>query len=231
MSIVNMFRKEALRNQYKSSEIGKSLIKQPRIINQSILLLIAVLLFSFFIITILTFSTNKSIKIKVAPENYIPLIYNEVIIINKHHVIDGESVKKNQALLSTSKLSSNSELKSDLIRSPSNGFFFHSKIENNIAKPYEPLGYLLNSSSENELSFWIYSNENTNIKVNDKIKLIVNREVINGIITMIIGRKSHKKEQKIYLKLESNDYAQLSPTADIEILLTQQSEKVINLIK
>jgi hypothetical protein len=93
-----MFRKEALRNQYKSSEIGRSLIKQPSIINQSILLLIALLLFGLFILTTLNFSTNKSIKVKVSPENYTPIIYNEVTIINNHYAIDGANVKKKPSL-------------------------------------------------------------------------------------------------------------------------------------
>ncbi|ATG79117.1 MULTISPECIES: hypothetical protein [Pseudoalteromonas] len=231
MSIVNMFRKEALRNQYKSSDIGKSLIKQPKIINNSIFILIAIFLFSFFIINILTFSTSKNLSVKVSPENYTPIIYNEVIIINKHLATSGESVKKDQKILSISKLNNESELNTDFIRSPIDGFFFHSETENNITKPFEPLGYILNTPLDNELSFWILKNEKTNININDKVKIIANEDILNGIVTMIIGNKSNDKEKKVYLKLETRNYTQLSPSADIKILLTQQSEKVINLIK
>ena len=102
MSIVNMFRKEALRNQYKSSDIGKSLIKQPKIINNSISALIAIFVFSFLVINVLTLSTKRSLDAKVSSEHYTPLIYNEVVVINKHFAIDGESVKKNQQLLTIS---------------------------------------------------------------------------------------------------------------------------------
>lgn len=56
-----MFRKEALRNQYKSSDIGKSLIKQPKIINNSISALIAIFVFSFLVINVLTLSTKRSL--------------------------------------------------------------------------------------------------------------------------------------------------------------------------
>lgn len=231
MSIVNMFRKEALRNQYKSSDIGKSLIKQPKIINNSISALIAIFIFSFLIINLLTFSTKRSLNAKVSPEHYTPLIYNEVVIIKKSHAIHGESVKKNQPLLSISKFDSKSEMKKDIIRSPADGFFFHSFIDKNIIKPFEPLGYLLSPSSENELSFWISSDKNMSIHVKDKITLIVNNDELKGIVTMVIGSNKNNKEQKIHLRLEANNYSKLSPTADIKILLTRQSEKVLNLIK
>jgi hypothetical protein len=226
-----MFRKEALRNQYKSSDIGRSLIKQPHIINNAILILIIVFIVSFFIVNTLTFSTNKNHKITVSSEHYTPLIYSQVVVINKHHTIDGEHVKKSQALISISTLSGVNDLKNDLIRSPSDGFFFHAKIEKNILKPFEPLGYLLTISDGGELSFWLETNKNTHVKVNDRVKLIVNSQVINGVITIVIGNKSNIQEQKIYIKLESANYGLLSPTADIEIMLTQQPKKVINLIK
>ncbi|AQP99737.1 hypothetical protein B0W48_07985 [Pseudoalteromonas aliena] len=231
MSIVNMFRKEALRNQYKSSDIGKSLIKQPKIINNSIAALIAIFVFSFLVINVLTFSTKSSLDAKVSPEHYTPLIYNEVVVINKHFAIDGERVRKNQQLLTISKFDSNSKLEKEVIRSPSDGLFFHSLIEKNIIQPFEPLGYLLSTSSENELSFWISSNENMSINVNDHVTLIVNNDELKGIVTMVVGSNKNNKEQKVHLKLEANNYSKLSPTADIKILLTQQSEKVLNLIK
>lgn len=226
-----MFRKEALRNQYKSSDIGKSLIKQPKIINNSISALIAIFVFSFLVINVLTFSTKRSLDAKVSSEHYTPLIYNEVVVINKHFAIDGESVKKNQQLLTISKFDSNSKLEKEVIRSPSDGLFFHSLIEKNIIKPFEPLGYLLSISSENELSFWISSNENMNINVNDHVTLIVSNDELKGVVTMVIGSNKNNKEQKIHLKLEANNYSKLSPNADIKILLTQQSEKALNLIK
>ncbi|MBB1335165.1 hypothetical protein H5200_13700 [Pseudoalteromonas sp. SG43-7] len=231
MSIVNMFRKEALRNQYKSSDIGKSLIKQPKIINNSISALIAIFVFSFLVINVLTLSTKRSLDAKVSSEHYTPLIYNEVVVINKHFAIDGESVKKNQQLLTISKFDSNSKLEKEVIRSPSDGLFFHSLIEKNIIQPFEPLGYVLSTTSENELSFWISSNKNMSINVKDKITLIVNNDELKGIVTMVIGSNKNNKEQKIHLKLETNNYSKLSPNADIKILLTQQSEKALNLIK
>lgn len=231
MSIINMFRKEALRNQYKSSDIGKSVIKQPTIINNSISALIAIFVFSFLVINFLTLSTKRSLDAKISPEHYTPLIYNEVVVINKHFAIDGESVKKNQQLLTISKFDGNSKLEKEVIRSPSDGLFFHSLIEKNIIQPFEPLGYLLSTSSENELSFWVSSNENMSINVNDHVTLIVSNDEFKGVVTMVIGSNKNNKEQKIHLKLETNNYSKLSPNADIKILLTQQSEKALNLIK
>tara|TARA_B100001059_G_scaffold236417_1_gene286795 strand:- start:7321 stop:8016 length:696 start_codon:yes stop_codon:yes gene_type:complete len=231
MSIVNMFRKEALRNQYKSSDIGRSLIKQPKVINNSISALIAIFIFSFLIINFVTFSTKKSHDAKVSPEHYTPLIYNEVVIINKSHATHGEMVKKNQPLLSISKFDSQNVMKKDIIRSPADGFFFHSFADKNIIKPFEPLGYLLSPAAENELSFWVSSNNNMSIHVNDQVTLIVNNDELKGIVTMVIGSNKINKEQKVHLRLEANNYSKLSPTADIKILLTRQSEKVLNLIK
>ena len=231
MSIVNMFRKEALRNQYKSSDIGKSLIKQPRIINNSIFFLTATFIFLFISIEIIPIPSNRTVDIKIASENYTPLIYSEVVIIKKYLSQNGSTVRKDQALLSISKLNKKSNLETDLIRSPNDGFFFHSKIDENITQPYKPLGYLLTPPADGELSFWISNIKKINLKANDKITLFINNEELTASITMVINGISSDNEQKIHLRIKESDIRKLSPNAEMKIVLNNQDEKIINLIK
>ncbi|MCF7520092.1 MULTISPECIES: hypothetical protein [Pseudoalteromonas] len=231
MSIVNMFRKEALRNQYKSSDIGKSLIKQPKVINNSILFLIFIFIAFFLLIKIISIPSSKSLAVKISAENYTPLIYSEVAIIKSYLSKNGGHVRKDQPLISISKLNNKSSLESDVIRSPSDGFFFHSKIDKNITQPYKPLGYLLTPPADGELSFWISNTNKINLNVNDKATLHINDEKITATVTMVINGISSEKEQKIHLRIKENEIQKLSPNAEIKIVLNKQDEKIINLIK
>ena len=70
-----------------------------------------------------------------------------------------------------------------------------------------------------------------NLKANDKIILFINNEELTASITMVINGISSDNEQKIHLRIKESDIRKLSPNAEMKIVLNNQDEKIINLIK
>ena len=216
MSVITMFRKEALRNQYKSSDIGGSVINNPPVLSTFIYILLGIFFVGLISVNSFSFSVNKYLEIKSSAENYTPLVYDKVMSVNDFYVKNGEAVSRDEALVSISILDNESTfdgVKSKVIRSPVDGFFFHTKIDENVLKPFEPLGYVLNTTGDDELSFWVSDKGDVDIKANDKVKLIIGGEVVEGSVTIVVGNNSLVDDKKLYIKIHKKHYGCLLYTS------------------
>ena len=233
MSVISMFRKEALRQQYKTQEFGHSVIKQPNIINKAIMILMIIMLTTIIASQFITITTKQSYLLKVSAENYQPLVLANTVVINQQLVKNGTEVKKNQPLANISIISQTKEKnKEQYLTDPNAGIYFHSQINSTIVSAYQPISYLLKNNLTNDFIFWLTEKPKRTINVGDLVKIQFNQHIINGKVSMIFGEYIDKKGIKLSIKFANNHYLTLlSPQSQPKLLLQKQPKTLIQLLK
>jgi len=228
-----MFRKEALRQQYKSQEFGHSVIKQPNIINKAIMILMVIMLITIIAAQFITITAKQSYLLKISAENYQPLVLANTVVINQQLVKDGAEVNKNQPLANISIISSSKKKnKEQFLTAPYSGVYFHSQINSTIIQAYQPISYLLKNNLTNDVTFWLTEKLKRAINVGDLVRIQFNQTVINGKISMIFGEYIDKKGLKLSIKFSNNQYLTLlSPQSQPKLLLQNQPKTLIQLLK
>mgnify|MGYP000748625966 CR=1 FL=1 len=238
MSVINMFRKEALRQQYKSQEYGHSVIKQPDIINKAIVLLCVIMLIAFIGIQFVTLATNQTNQLTSSIENYQPLVLSQAVVVNEQLVKDGVMVNKNQPLVSISRINSASKSDNRQYQSPQYlsaakaGYYFHPQVNKNVIPAYQPIGYLLKNNADNEFVFWLRDKLKKKVNVGDFVEITLNSQVLHGKISMIFGEYVDGEGIRIAIKLDDDQYLSLlSPQSRPTLLLKKQPQSIVQLLK
>lgn len=233
-----MFRKEALRQQYKNQEYGHSVIKQPDIINKAIILLCVIMFVAFIGIQYITLVTNQTYQLATSVENYQPLVVSQAVVVNEQLAKDGVTVNKNQPLVSISRINSASKSDNSLYQSPQYlsaakaGYYFHSQINKSVIPAYQPIGYLLKNNADNEFVFWLRDKPKNEIKVGDLVEITLNRQALHGKISMIFGEYVADEGIRIAIKLDDDQYLSLlSPQSPLQLLLKKQPKSIMQLLK
>lgn len=232
MSIINMFRKEALRHQYRSQEFGHSVIKQPSIINKSILGLCITIIVSVFAIQFVTLSTSHTYDIVLGADNYYPLVMSKAVVLSKQLVPEGTLVSKNQPLANINIISDLKKVdKHQYLRAARTGIYFQSQEDSSIIPAYHAIGYLLDISSSDDFSFWLQEEPRKPISVGQSVTIIINDQSVEGRISMIVGSFIDGKGQKILVKFTSTRHLSLlSPASSLKIMLNAQPKTIAQLL-
>ncbi|MBL4941336.1 MAG: hypothetical protein JKY81_06675 [Colwellia sp.] len=238
MSVINMFRKEALRQQYKNQEYGHSVIKQPAIINKSIIFLCIILLIAFISIQFISLTTNQSYQLNSSAENYFPLVISQAVVVNEQLVKNGTMVNKNQPLVSISHISSTGKSDNQQYQNPqylsatNTGYYFHAQVNQSVIPAYQPVGYLLKNNDDNEFVFWLRDRPKKEVKVGNTVEIILNSQKLQGRVSMIFGEYIVGEGIRIAIKLENAQYlALLSPQSSPKLLLVKQPKNIMQLLK
>jgi len=231
MSVINMFRKEALRQQYKSQEFGHSVIKQPDIINKAIIFLCIIMLIAFIGIQFITLATNQTYQLTISVENYQPLVVSQAVVINKQLVKDGVMVNKNQPLVNISIIDTASK-NNQYLSAENNGYYFHSQVNQSVIPAFQPIGYLLKNNADNEYIFWLRDKLKNEVTVGDFVEIRLNSQAVHGKISMIFGEYLINEGIRIAIKLDDSQYLSLlSPQSKAKLLLKKQPKSIMQLLK
>jgi len=233
MSVISMFRKEALRQQYKTLEFGHSVIKQPSIINKAIIILMVIILTTIIAAQFITVTTKQSYSLKTSAENYQPLVLADTVVINQQLVKNGTEVSKSQPLANISIINTLKEKnKKEYLTAPNAGIYFYSQINSTIIPAYHPISYLLKNNLTNDFTFWLTEKPKKTINVGDLVKIQFNQKIVNGKVSMIFGEYIANKGIKLSIKFASDQYlALLSPQSHPRLLLQKQPQTLIQLLK
>jgi hypothetical protein len=232
MSVISMFRKEALRHQYKTQEFGHSVIKQPNIISYFIVGLCVVMLVIFIAIHYVTLATNNIYSLKISIENYYPLVKAESVVITDQLATAGTRVNKGQPIANLSMIDDLSQSKSSYyLKAPVAGIYFQTLSDSMLVAAYQPIGYLLRNTSKNDFLFWLQEKPRKPIRVGESVSLIIDQKPIEGRVSMVVGTFIKGKGQKISIRLNNiNHLSLLSPTADLQMLLKRQPKTIRQLL-
>ncbi|MGS0825369.1 hypothetical protein ACVBIO_06110 [Shewanella sp. 0m-8] len=233
MSIINMFRKEALRHQYRSQEFGHSVIKQPSIISKSIMGLCITIIVCVITIQFVTLSTSHTYDVVLGADNYSPLVMSEAVVISQQLASEGALVAKGQPLVNINIINEQEQTgEHQYLRATKAGIYFQSQADSTIIPAYQAIGYLLDTSSSDDFSLWLQQEPRKPVSIGQSINIIINDKSIEGRISMIVGSFIPGKGQKILVTFISSRYFPLlSPTSSLKIMLNEQPATIAQLLR
>ena len=230
MSVISMFRKEALRNQYKSQEFGQSVIKQPDIINKAILTLTLIVLVGFIAMHFITLITKQTYDLTISAENYQPLVMPKAVVIGEQLITNGTKVAKHQRLARISIIDKEQKNDEHYLRASRDGYYFQSQTDSNIIPAYQPIGYLLKNIKQNDFSFWLQKKPASPVKIGESVTITIDEQTITGRISMVVGSFIKKRGLKISIKLDNNQHLSLlTPQAQAQVTLSKQPKTISQL--
>lgn len=233
MSVINMFRKEALRHQYKSQEFGHSVIKQPSIISNAIIGLCAFMLVGVIGVQFVTLTTNQAYDIQLSSENYQPQVMSKTLVIEKHMVKEGAKVNRDQVLAKLVTVGEGNQAHNQevYLRATGEGYYFHANTDSNVIRAFEPIGYLLKDAQPDGFAFWLKEKPKSPVMVGGEVILEFDGKQIKGQIAMVIGVFSHQRGQKVLVHFKDKRHISLlSPNTHLKMVLQQQPRTIAELL-
>ena len=92
MSYLKLYRKEALKHQYKSQEFGEAIVQQPQSVSHGILLLAFCLVLLGLAVLIVPLATSVSYPVRSHESNFQPIVFPYPVVVDEFRVFDGTEV-------------------------------------------------------------------------------------------------------------------------------------------
>lgn len=198
MSHLKLYRKEALKKQYKSKEFGEAIIEQPEMIDNSILFLIA----SVCVLVVLVFVTpveaSKHFVTQHHKSNYFPVVMPQTTLVDKHLVADGTEVSTSTSVAQIRFFNHATQGEVQQITAGHAGTYFSIATAGDTTKEYQAIGRILLPSQYHEYSFWI---EDEQVSANQKVQLEHAGQSMTGTITSV-SAKYHSGQRLIVVQLQ-----------------------------
>lgn len=84
MSYQKLFRKEALRHQYKSQEFGESVIQQPLLLDKALLLMAIAVCLLMGLVVVYPFVSTERLSLEAHESNYFPIVSPTPVVVERH---------------------------------------------------------------------------------------------------------------------------------------------------
>lgn len=231
MSYLKLFRKEALKHQYKSQEFGDSVIEQPLALNRSLLILVVTLGLFFALVASYPLVSTQTYSLTVHDSNYLPLVSPVPLTLDRHLLVDGSEVNAKQAVSQVRIFKSDSRVEEiDVLLSPETGYYFAGATAGTSVPAFQPLAKILRHNPENIYFFWLIESNPQRFKPGQTIVLQTGTKRATGIIHSIIGPYQSNR-LNIGIRLVSPyDLAILTPNVTAELELSVKRDNFFKLL-
>ena len=231
MSYLKLYRKEALKHQYKSQEFGEAVIQQPQSISQGIFVLGFCLILLAFAILVVPLVTAKSYSIRSHDSNFQPIVFPHAVVVEEFRVFDGTEVAPNSVVGQVRYYPRGSlEQKYQAVKALDVGFFFASAEVGTTVSALAPIAKVLRTKRNNVFHFWLEGDVPKITENNQQVELTTGNVTVTGQIVSM--NASLNGGTKISIKLlPPFDKSILSPNHSIELVASQQRNNVLALLR
>jgi hypothetical protein len=231
MSIVTLFRREALKHQYKSAEFGEAIVTTPSVINRSIALLFVSLVILVFLSYVVPVKEVRKINLNAHESNFYPVIYPVDSIVEHHYIPNGSRVVKNSTVSQLRVFKNDNSEHSIGINSKEDGNYFHVAEPGQVVKAFSPIGKILREKSNNTYLFTIIFPKANILHINQFVTLVSeNKAEYQGKIISV--KKLSNKECKLGIKLtRPYDISLISPLNRVKLIIPNEKKNIFELIK
>lgn len=231
MSYLKLFRKEALKQQYKSQEFGDSVIEQPALLNRSLLTLVVALMLFSLLAASFQFVSTQSYSLEVHDSNYLPLVYPVPVIVEKHLQSDASLSAANQSVCQIRLFQNDSYVEStEFIRSKEAGFYFSVAAAGTAVPAFQPIAKVLKKNEEHLYFFWLKEPGANNITPGRVVKLRAGSSEVHGHIQSVVGPYQQDR-LNVGIRLESPfDAAVLNPAIVAQLELSVRRDNFFDLL-
>src|SRR5690606_12297364 len=98
MSYLKLFRKEALRQQYRSQEFGDSVIQQPLLLDKALWIMLAAVCLLLGLAVVYPFVSTERLSLAAHESNYFPILSPVPIVVERHLHPDGSRINREQII-------------------------------------------------------------------------------------------------------------------------------------
>lgn len=231
MSYFKLFRKEALRQQYKSQEFGESVIEQPAILNKALLSLVIALVLFVLLAASFPFISTQRYNVEVHDSNYLPLVSPVPVVVEKHLQADASLINTNQPVSQIRLFQNDSRIEvMDVIRSVDSGYFFSLVAEGSTVPAFQPIAKVLRKNDEHIYFFWLTDAGGNNITPGKTVKLQSGSFKVQGYIQSVAGPYLENRLNVGIRLVSPFEAAILNPTAATHLELSVKRNNFFDLL-
>jgi len=231
MSYFKLFRKEALRQQYKSQEFGETVIEQPMLLNKALLgLLVLLALFSLLALSV-PFASKQQLTAQLHDANFTVLVSPSPVVVDKHLLPDAGFVAAHQAVSQIRYFPELSQKQTtEVLRSKESGFYFSVAATGTVVPAFQPIARVLLKNEEQLYFFWLSDISADQIQPGQPVKLVVGRSEVAGLVHSVIGPYQHNRLNVGVRLLSPFDEAMLNPAVVAILELPVQRANFFDLL-
>lgn len=188
MSYLKLFRKEALRKQYKSQEFGETVIEQPILLHKFMLgLLVLLVLFSLLALSV-PFTSKRQLATQLHEANFTVVVSPRPVVVEKHLLPDTSFVAANQAVSQIRYFPEQSQKPTtEMLHSNEIGFYFSAASSGTVVPAFEPIARILLKNPEQLYFFWVSDLSPDLIKPGKEVMLVLGGKKVSGLVQSVTG--------------------------------------------
>ena len=231
MSYLKLYRKEALKHQYKSQEFGEAIVQQPQSVSHGILLLAFCLVLLGLAVLIVPLATSVSYQVRSHESNFQPIVFPYPVVVDEFRVFDGTEVLPDSVIGQVRYYPDGSvEQKFQAVKAMDAGFFFAGAEVGTTVSALQPIAKILRQNRNNLFHFWLDGDIPQVAENNQKVELVVGNLSVTGQIVSM--QNSLSGGTKISVKLlPPFNKSILSPTHSIKLVISQRRNNVLALLR
>lgn len=231
MSYLKLFRKEALKHQYKSQEFGSSVIEQPALLDRSLLVLIIGVVLLFILVASFPLISSQRYLLDIHDSNYLPLMSPVPVVIERHLYQDGSLINTKQAVSQIRFFQNDSrEHAVELLHSTDAGFYFALAATGEAVPAYQPIARILRINPEHLYFFWLTESNIERLKPGQQIELQAGQYEASGLIHSIVGPYQNNRMNIGVILHSPFDINLLNPAVTPKLDVTVKRRNIFELL-
>lgn len=232
MSYLKLFRKEALRKQYKNQQYGESVIQQPLLLDKALLLMLVAITLLLSLAVLYPFISIERFSLMAHDSNYVPIISPVPVVVERHLVADGSRVNRKQQVTQVRTFDQTSwQQQVDLIPSTESGWYFSALHAGSTAQPFETIAKVLRHNEDHLFFFSLSDTSAEQLKPGQQVQLSAGQNQAQGRVHSVIGPYQQGRIT-VGIQLEpSYDLSLLHPAAAVRLERTIKRNNFFALLR
>lgn len=232
MSYLKLFRKEALRHQYKSQEFGESVIQQPLLLDKALVAILIAICLLISLAVFYPFVSTDRLSLEAHESNYFPIVSPGPVVVEQHLYPDGSRINREQIVTQVRYFDAESRRERvELLSSSDSGFYFATVNAGAATQGFQTIAKVLRIN-EAHLFFFILSNAKAEqLKPGQLVELKTGKHRASGKLHSVIGPFQQGKIN-IGIQFEQPyDLGVLHPSAAIHLQLSVNRSNFFALLR
>jgi|GEM_PF-1487473 hypothetical protein len=232
MSYLKLFRKEALRQQYRSQEFGDSVIQQPLLLDKALWIMLAAVCLLLGLAVVYPFVSTERLSLAAHESNYFPILSPVPIVVERHLHPDGSRINREQIITQVRTFDTVSRTEQvDLIRSNESGVYFSMVNAGTTAQAFQPFAKVLRINDDHLFFFSLSGAKAEQLKPGQLVQLKAGQQQGKGRVHSVIG-PFQQGRINVGIQLEpAYDIGILHPSAAVRLELSVKRNNFFALLR
>ncbi|MGP9802697.1 hypothetical protein [Rheinheimera sp. NSM] len=232
MSYLKLFRKEALRQQYKSQEFGGSVIQQPLMLDKALLAMVIAVCLLISLAVVYPFVSTERLSLAAHESNYFPIVSPTPVVVERHLHPDGSRINREQVITQVRTFEAASRREQvTLISSSESGVYFSVINSGTTAQAFQTIAKVLRINDDHLFFFTLSGAKAEQLKPGQLVQLSAGRHQARGKVHSVIG-PFQQGRVNIGIQLEpAYDVGILHPSAAVRLELSVKRNNFFALLR